>query len=238
MARIQDIDIPYLEFAEAAAPGTPAAAVSRLYVKADGLFYSKDDAGTETLVSGGTAMSNPMTTVGDVIQGGASGAPARLAAPLIGKVLTGQGVGTAVSYDYPPGYQLNYVEFTANVNVTATTETTSTTIVTGGTVTFDGTSSTIQFHCPDVSIATDAAGRTLFISLFQDGVSIGRMSTIQSPAAASFRVPINLERTMTPSAGTHSYSIRGYVNAGTSIAVAGAGGTAAIMPGFIRYKKV
>lgn len=53
MAKIQDIDIPYLEFAEAAAPGTPASAISRLYVKSDGLFYSKDDAGTETPVSGG-----------------------------------------------------------------------------------------------------------------------------------------------------------------------------------------
>lgn len=58
MAKIQDIDIPYLEFAEAAAPGTPAATISRLYVKSDGLFYSKDDAGVETLVSGGAAGSS------------------------------------------------------------------------------------------------------------------------------------------------------------------------------------
>lgn len=63
MARIQDIDIPYLEFAEAAAPGTPAAAVSRLYVKADGLFYSKDDAGVETLVSGGLAAAHTFSGV-------------------------------------------------------------------------------------------------------------------------------------------------------------------------------
>lgn len=53
MARIQDIDIPYLEFAEGAAPGTPAAGIVREYAKADGLLYSKDDAGVETLVSGG-----------------------------------------------------------------------------------------------------------------------------------------------------------------------------------------
>lgn len=36
----------------ATAPGTPGAASSALYVKADGLFYSKDDAGTETLEIG------------------------------------------------------------------------------------------------------------------------------------------------------------------------------------------
>jgi hypothetical protein len=42
-----------IDFDEAAAPATPAAAQVRLYAKSDGLLYSKDDAGTETLVSGG-----------------------------------------------------------------------------------------------------------------------------------------------------------------------------------------
>jgi hypothetical protein len=41
------------EYAEIAAPSTPASGKVRLYPKSDGLFYSKDDAGTETLVSGG-----------------------------------------------------------------------------------------------------------------------------------------------------------------------------------------
>lgn len=40
-------------FPEAAAPSTPGAAKVTLYAKADGLLYSKDDAGAETLVSGG-----------------------------------------------------------------------------------------------------------------------------------------------------------------------------------------
>lgn len=38
-------------FDEAAAPGTPAANKVNLYAKSDGLLYSKDDAGTETLLS-------------------------------------------------------------------------------------------------------------------------------------------------------------------------------------------
>lgn len=42
-----------IDFDEAAAPATPGAAQVRLYAKSDGLLYSKDDAGTETLVSGG-----------------------------------------------------------------------------------------------------------------------------------------------------------------------------------------
>lgn len=40
-------------FPEASAPSTPASGNVVLYAKSDGLLYSKDDAGTETLVSGG-----------------------------------------------------------------------------------------------------------------------------------------------------------------------------------------
>jgi len=58
---------PKLIGSEAAAPGTPAAATAILYVKADGLWYSKDDAGVETLVSGGASgggdyTGNPWST--------------------------------------------------------------------------------------------------------------------------------------------------------------------------------
>lgn len=44
-----------IDFDEGAAPATPAAADVRLYAKADGLLYSKDDAGNETLVSSGAS---------------------------------------------------------------------------------------------------------------------------------------------------------------------------------------
>jgi hypothetical protein len=43
----------YLDFTEGSAPGTPASGKARLYVKTDGLFYSKDDAGAESGLSGG-----------------------------------------------------------------------------------------------------------------------------------------------------------------------------------------
>jgi len=53
MTKASDNAFPKIIGAEGAAPGTPAAATAILYVKADGLWYSKDDAGVETLVSGG-----------------------------------------------------------------------------------------------------------------------------------------------------------------------------------------
>jgi hypothetical protein len=53
MAVIEDLEVPLLQFAEAAAPSTPASGLVRIYAKADGLLYSKDDAGTETALGGG-----------------------------------------------------------------------------------------------------------------------------------------------------------------------------------------
>lgn len=44
----------YIDYTEVAAPSTPSSSNVRLYAKSDGLLYSKDDAGTETLVSGGS----------------------------------------------------------------------------------------------------------------------------------------------------------------------------------------
>jgi hypothetical protein len=53
MAKIDAIDVPKLIFPEAAAPSTPASAKVIIYAKSDGLMYSKDDAGTEVVMSGG-----------------------------------------------------------------------------------------------------------------------------------------------------------------------------------------
>lgn len=55
MAKISEVQIAKLILGEVAAPATPAAGTVVFYAKADGKIYSKDDAGAETLVSGGAA---------------------------------------------------------------------------------------------------------------------------------------------------------------------------------------
>jgi hypothetical protein len=53
MTQIEDNQSPYLTFAESAAPGTPASGLGVLYVKADGKVYFKNDAGVESVLTGG-----------------------------------------------------------------------------------------------------------------------------------------------------------------------------------------
>lgn len=52
MAKIIELELPLLQFAEAAAPATPAAGLVRIYAKTDGLLYMLDDAGVETVLGG------------------------------------------------------------------------------------------------------------------------------------------------------------------------------------------
>src|SRR3990167_7236969 len=73
-----------IDFDEGAAPATPAAADVRIYAKADGLMYSKDDAGTETLMSGGAGGGSVATdsiwdAKGDLAGGTGANTAARLA---------------------------------------------------------------------------------------------------------------------------------------------------------------
>jgi hypothetical protein len=82
--KASDNEFPRFLLVVGSADGTPSAGLVTLYAKSDGIYY-KDDAGTEFKVTG--ALSNPMTTAGDIIIGGASGVPARLPADADGKVL-------------------------------------------------------------------------------------------------------------------------------------------------------
>src|SRR5262245_64876015 len=71
------------------------------------------------------------------------------------------------------GAELAYAEITAAVNLTATTEATANTIITAPAVTVDGsTAILIMFYSQYVYPGTGATS----LWLFQDGVSVGRIS--------------------------------------------------------------
>jgi hypothetical protein len=90
-----DLDAPVIDgyaiWNEEAAPSTPAVTTVAVYAKGDGLMYSKDDAGVETLMSGGTASGIPATILdakGDIIAATAADTAARLAVGTNDQVLT------------------------------------------------------------------------------------------------------------------------------------------------------
>lgn len=81
MARIQAIELDYLQYAEGAAPETPAAGIVRIYAKTDGMLYVKNDAGVETPL--GSAAT--LTAKGDLLVFGTE--DSRLAVGADGNIL-------------------------------------------------------------------------------------------------------------------------------------------------------
>lgn len=82
----------HADFQESGARATPPSGLVGLYAKTDGLLYSKDDAGAETLVSGGAAFSG-IGLAADI------GSPATLEDGDTLTITGGDGIGTTVSGD-------------------------------------------------------------------------------------------------------------------------------------------
>lgn len=138
-----------------------------------------------------------------------------------------------------PGHEYAHKEFTGYVTISATTEATATTIVTAPAVTFDGaTAVLIEFYAMDFLSNAHASGNAVFLALYEDGASIGQIGVLSISANANLQVPVRVARKKTPSAGSHTYSIRGYRTNADGIAVAGSGGSGDEMPGFIRITRV
>jgi hypothetical protein len=134
--------------------------------------------------------------------------------------------------------ELDYVEFTSAVNPTATTEATANTIVTGSSIAYDGSTTVIiEFFCQNARPDTGAANRQLTYVLYDGSSSIGFIGLQNINASGGINVPVHLVRRITPSNASHTYSIRAFVNAGTALVQAGAGGAGTNAPGFIRITK-
>jgi hypothetical protein len=86
-----------LTFVEGAAASTPSASRAVIYAKADGLMYSKDDAGVETLMSSGSGSGIAATILdakGDMVGASAADTPARVPAGTDGQLLTADSTAT------------------------------------------------------------------------------------------------------------------------------------------------
>lgn len=137
-----------------------------------------------------------------------------------------------------PAYRFTRVEFTSPLTISVTTEATASTVVTAAAVTFDGTTEVdIEFGCPYVQPAS-AANAGVHLILYDGSSSVGFLGTVGSPAANNLLLPVRASRTLTPSAASHTYSVRAYQAGGNGTVGAGAGGSGNYMPGYIKITKV
>ena len=142
---------------------------------------------------------------------------------------------------YPPGYEIGYDQITATVNVTSTTEATPTTVISCAAHVFDGSPVLVSFFTPGLTTPNNAAGDFIRISLFESTTEIGVIAFRETPSSTHVEVgSISGFFRFTPTAGSHTYTIGGSVNStvGTPAVGAGAGGTGAFVPAFVRFTKI
>lgn len=138
-----------------------------------------------------------------------------------------------------PGEELDYVQKTTDTSITQTAEASADTIVTSSTLSYDGSTTVIiEFYSWSVTTqATSSVFNTVY--LFADGSSIGQFGRVRTVAGVGFAASMLVRRRITPSAGSHTYSVRATTTSGTSTVGGGAGtGTNTPQPAYIRITRV
>lgn len=137
--------------------------------------------------------------------------------------------------------ELGYSEITSIATVTSSTLGAGTQVIGPLTVVCDGGPILIEFYTPRVQIKT-AAGSSITITLNQNGSELIRtFALVQSSATATTNplVPIKAVARITPSAGTHTFSISAVTSGGPGSCFVYAGtGTTDNAPAFLRVSKI
>jgi hypothetical protein len=229
-----------------APPGTP---------KVGDVWYDADDPNPLTLplsiASGGTGATT------------AAGARSGLAVPAIGNSTTVGGApttgawargdqwldsagvvwtcttaGTPGTWTCPPGTELYYNQITAAVTLT-NGPTAQHIVIDGIARTYDGSPIILEFFSPIVQ-APNAGGSTGSMVNLLDGVTdLGCLAEVyNSQTTVATAAPVCARRKFTPTPGTHTYRLGGWVHSGTGYVWAGAGGTGnSWLPAHLRITK-
>ncbi len=136
----------------------------------------------------------------------------------------------AIPRGLQPGDEIDYAQRTTGLTVTATADATADTFITGAAVVYDG-ATTVMI---EVSVPYGAATAALILNLYDGSTDLGRFGQINSVTNA----PMRVARRLTPSAASHTYTIKAWKSGGTASLNQGAGGTATDLPAFMRITKV
>lgn len=145
-----------------------------------------------------------------------------------------QGTGTAITPVFPPGYEYSYDTFTSVSGIVATTVGTAITIKTSASVAYDGTAVWVEFFSPLVTNATDTG--SVLLELFLDSTDEGVFGEITA-GANGLGGPALLKARITPSAASHTFTVKAYVTSSTGVVNGGTFGVGQFVPGYIRVTK-
>jgi hypothetical protein len=136
----------------------------------------------------------------------------------------------------PPaqGAELVYTEGTAAVVVNSITQA-AITIVTAAATTFDGSPAWLEFFAPQATLS-GGANQGIQFWLFDGAVNLGAIAQIVGSSVVGG--PIIGRRKLTPSAGSHTYTVRANSLAAGSNSVSAGTGPGGYVPLYIRATRV
>ena len=170
---------------------------------------------------------------GDLIAATAADTWARVAVGANGAALiAASGATPGVNWAYPPGYEFGYDQITTNVTVSSTTEASGNTVISCAAHTFDGAPVVAEFFTPRVECGSTGF---VIVCLFEGATELGQLAVHNTTSgSASGRGSLRF----TPTAGSHTYTVTAFRVNNNGTIHAGSGGTAAVVPTYIRFTKV
>lgn len=145
---------------------------------------------------------------------------------------------TDVQWATPPGAEIGYDQITASVNIVGTTSAAPTTVIAGSAHTFDGSPVMAEFFTSVVELPT-VTGGSMNIGLYEGSTLIAILATLENNGTAAVWTPAVGSFRFTPSAASHTYSIKAWVSSTTGTPLIFAqSGSANNVPAYLRFTKV
>lgn len=217
--------------------GTAADTVARLPIGANGQILTADSTQATgikwaAIPGGGMVADTLWDAKGDLAVGSAADTGARLPVGSNGQVLTVDstqtlGIKWAAAASGGGVTEIDYTEMTTDITISATTAATANTIVTASAHTFTAVKICIEFFCASVQLSASSG---VLIHLWDGSTDLGRIGFLDASGVTSAQYhPMLLRRFLTPSAASHTYSIRAW-KGGTAVF----SGTAPLLATYIR----
>lgn len=222
-----------------------ASVAGRFYYATDTTFVYRDNGSswdTLSVGAGSVASDGLWDAAGDLAVGTGANTAHKLTAGTSGTFLKSAGAADP-TWSYPPGYEFAYDAITGTVTITGTSEASPTTVITGSSASYDGSTAVmVELSVPRVAYTNAAAARQVVFDLYEDSTILGRIAT-WTPNFVSGQTSVNPivgHFRRTPSSGSHNFVVKGWITNGsdTVIVGAGAGGTGANVPAYLRVTKV
>lgn len=136
--------------------------------------------------------------------------------------------------------ELDFKQATADITgINATTEAGATAVLSGNSVSYDGSRVKVEFFAPEIAYVGGTGTNKVTLVFLRDTTVVGQAVILETGSTFASGKGAKAECFDTPSAGAHTYAVKAFAAASSPnyTVKAGAGGSGALVPAFLRVTK-